>query len=99
MREEEEGWWYSKWLLPLFVGAFMALALFAIVPNLPWVKEAVSESASVVSVNGDSCVVETSSHRLINVNNCMSHRVGDSVTVSYRKTTSLGELTSAPMIP
>jgi predicted amino acid racemase len=53
----------------------------------------------VVSVNGDSCVVETSSHRLINVNNCMSHRVGDSVTVSYRKTTSLGELTSAPMIP
>ncbi len=99
MREEEEGWWYSKWLLPLFVGAFIALALFAMVPNLPWVKNIVNESASVVSINGNSCVVETSSHRLINVHNCMNHKVGDGVTVSYRETTSLGELISAPPVP
>ncbi len=99
MREEEEGWWYSKWLFPLFVGAFIALALFVIVPNLPWIKSTVNESASVVDVNGNSCIVETQSHRIINVSNCMDHRVGERVTVSYKETTSLGELTGAPLTP
>jgi len=99
MREEEEGWWYSRWLFPLFIGAVITLALVAMVPNLPWVKSVVDESGRVVSVNGNSCVVETYSHRLINVNECMNHEIGDSVTVTYRETTSLGELSSASLMP
>ncbi len=93
MREEEE-WWYSKWLFPLFVGAVFAIALFAMVPNLPWIKNEVSESSRVVSVNGSSCTVETDSHKLINISNCMDHAVGDRVSVKYRETTSVGELTT-----
>ncbi|GBC73802.1 hypothetical protein HRbin04_01208 [archaeon HR04] len=97
MREEEE-WWHSRWLFPLFVGAFIAIALFATIPNLPWVKNEVSESSTVVSVNGSSCTVETASHRLINVSNCMDHEVGDKVNVKYRETTSIGELTNTSFV-
>ncbi len=99
MREEEEGWWYSRWLFPLFIGAVITLALVVMVPNLPWVKSVVNENGKVVSVNGNSCVVETDSHRLINVNECMDHEIGDSVAVTYRETTSLGELSSASLMP
>lgn len=98
MREEEE-WWHSRWLFPLFVGAFLTIALFAMVPNLPWVKNEVSENSTIVSMNGASCVVETDSHRLINVADCMDHRVGDRVGVKYRETTSLGELTTVSLMP
>ncbi|MCS6767373.1 MAG: hypothetical protein RMJ59_00375 [Candidatus Nitrosocaldus sp.] len=98
MREEEE-WWHSKWLFPLFVGAVFAIALFAMIPNLPWVKNEVRESSTVVSVNGSSCTVETDSHRLINVADCMNHEVGDRVNVKYRETTSVGELTGGSLTP
>lgn len=92
---EERGWWSSKWWGPLFAAIFVGLALYLIIPNLPWIKHEIVENARVVAKENDSCVVETVSKWIVRINDCKGYNVGDNLIIKYKEHTSIGEISNA----
>lgn len=78
----------------LSIGAAIVMgAFFVATAGLPWMKPEITESATVVHVNGDgSCIVETTSSNIINVADCDNKNTGEEVVIKYRRTTYAGEL-------
>jgi hypothetical protein len=70
------------WFTALGLTAFTVLALTTIVPIWHWVPISVTESATVVGITEQGCVVEGSYGYPITVSNCNA-QPGETVQVSY----------------
>lgn len=85
-------WHEKRWLFWGFVGAFIVIALFIIVPNMPWIKPEIIENGKVLRSEQGRCDVQTESDWVLVVESCGSKNVGDTVKVRYRSESKIGDL-------